>query len=109
MAGQVLEITNENFQSEIIDSGASALVDFSATWCGPCKTLEPIVEELAAEYASQGIKVCKVDIDAAPDLAAQFSVQGVPTLMFFKGGEKVDQMVGAHPRTVIEGKLKELL
>ncbi len=109
MAGQVLDITDDNFQTEIIESGAPALLDFYATWCGPCKTIAPIVEELAGEYAGQGVKVCKVDIDVAPNLAAQFGIQGVPTLMFFKGGEKVDQMVGAQNRPTIEGKIKELL
>ncbi len=109
MAGEILEITDANFQSEIIDSGAPAVLDFYATWCGPCKTIAPIVEELAALYASQGVKIGKVDIDVSGDLASQYDIRGVPTLMFFKGGEKVDQIVGAQTRNVIESKIKELL
>ena len=109
MAGQTLELTDDNFQSEIIESGAPALIDFHATWCGPCKTIAPIIEELADQYSAQGVKVAKVDIDVAQKLAAELQIRGVPTLMFFKGGEKVDQMVGAQPKHVIESKLKELL
>ena len=96
MAGKILEITHENFQSEIVDSGAPAVLDFYATWCGPCKTIAPIVEQLATDYAAKGVKVGKVDIDVAGELAAQFSIQGVPTLVFFKNGKKVDQLVGAQ-------------
>ena len=109
MAGQTLEITDANFQSEIIDSGAPALLDFYATWCGPCKTLAPIVDQLATEYADQGLKVGKVDIEDAKEVAAQFGITGVPTLIFFKDGQKVDQLMGAQPKATIESKLKELV
>jgi thioredoxin 1 len=109
LADQILEITDQNFQSEIIDSGAPAVLDFYATWCGPCKTIAPIVEELAVEYAEKGLKVGKVDIDVAGDLAAKYDVRGVPTLMFFKGGEKVDQMVGAQTKNAIVSKIQTLL
>ncbi len=108
MAGDVLEITDENFQSEIIDSNAPVLLDFYADWCGPCKALTPIVEELAKSFAEQGLKVGKVNIDTAQQLAIQYGIQGVPTLIFFKGGEKVDQLVGAHRKPVIEEKVKSL-
>ncbi len=109
MSGAVLSITTENFSSEILEPGGPALIDFYATWCGPCKTIAPIVEELAEEYQTQGLKVGKVDIDESADIAAQYSITGVPTLVFFKGGEKVDQLVGAHPRSVIEDKVKTIL
>jgi thioredoxin 1 len=109
VAGKTLEINDQNFQSEIIDSGAPALLDFYATWCGPCKTVAPIVDELAREYSDKGVKVGKVDIDVAGQIAAQYDIRGVPTLMFFKGGKKVDQLVGAQPKKTIESKLKALL
>ena len=109
MAGKILEITDENFQKEIIDGGSPAMLDFYATWCGPCKTIAPIVEELAREYAEKGVKVGKVDIDVAGDLAAQYDIRGVPTLMFFKGGRKVDQIVGAQAKKAIEAKIKAML
>ncbi len=109
MAGQTLEITDANFQSEIIDSGAPALLDFYATWCGPCKTLGPVVDQLAEEYAAKGLKVGKVDIENATEVAAQFKITGVPTLIFFKDGQVVDQMIGAQPKATIENKLKELM
>ncbi len=108
MSDAIMSITKENFESVIKEPGSPALLDFYATWCGPCKTIAPIVEELAAEYASQGLKVGKVDIDESGDLATEFNIQGVPTLIFFKGGEEVDKLVGAHPRAVIEEKVKNL-
>ncbi|MFQ5654484.1 MAG: thioredoxin [Planctomycetota bacterium] len=109
MGDKVLEINNDNFETEIVESGSVAMIDFYATWCGPCKTIAPIVEELAGEYADRGVKVAKVDIDNAQELATRYGIQGVPTLMFFKGGEKVDQIVGAQPRPVIEKKIQDLL
>lgn len=109
MAGQTLEITDANFSSEIIESGAPALLDFYATWCGPCKTLAPIVDELATEYADKGVKIGKVDIEVAQQVAAQYGITSVPTLLFFKGGEKVDQMIGAQPKGSIETKLNEIV
>ena len=101
-------VNNDNFDSEISGSSA-AVLDFYATWCGPCKTIAPIVEDLAQEYSGQGLKVGKVDIDQAADLAVKFNITGVPTLVFFKDGEEVDKLVGAYPRQVIEDKVKGLL
>ncbi len=109
MAGEVLQITDENFQNVVVDSKSAVLVDFYADWCGPCKTISPIVEEMAREFAEQGLTVGKVDIDKAQQLAVQFGIQGVPTLLFFKDGQKVDQLVGAHPKPIIEEKVKALL
>ena len=107
MPGSVVEITDENFQKEVLEAGETVLLDFHATWCGPCKTIAPIVEELAESYAEKGLKVGKVDIDVAPEVASRYSVQGVPTLMFFKNGEKIDQLVGAHPKNAIEKLLEQ--
>ena len=108
MAGDVIQFTDDNFQNEVIDSEQPVLVDFYADWCGPCKSLAPIIEDMAREFTGQ-IKIGKVDIDAAQQVAVQYGIQGVPTLMFFKGGQKVDQLVGAHPKPVIEKKIKSLL
>lgn len=105
----VLTITNDNFEAEIVESGSPALVDFHAQWCGPCKTIAPMIDELAGEYAGQGLKVGKVDIDDAQELAVRFGITSVPTLMFFKGGEKVDQLMGAHGRDVVEQKIKAIV
>lgn len=104
MSNHLLTIDDNNFDAEI-GSGGIAMLDFYATWCGPCKTIEPIVEQLANEYSDKGVKVGKVDIDQAPDLAVKFAIQGVPTLLFFKDGEVVDRMSGAHPKPNIEEKL----
>ncbi|MCI0652155.1 MAG: thioredoxin [Planctomycetes bacterium] len=107
MAGDVLDLTSANFESEA--STGALLVDFYATWCAPCKTIAPIVEDLATNYRNQGLKVGKVDIDQAADLAVRFGILGVPTLVFFKGGKKVDQLVGPHSKPVIEKKIKSIL
>ena len=96
-------LDESNFNEEIAEG--VVLVDFWAPWCGPCKTIEPIVEQLADEFSEKGVKVGKVDIDQAPDLAVKFAIQGVPTLLFFKDGEVVDRMSGAHPKPNIEKKL----
>lgn len=104
----VLTLNNDNFDAEIVDSGSPALIDFYATWCGPCKTIAPLVDELAKEYAAKGLKVGKVDIDQAQELATRFHIQGVPTLLFFKGGQKVDQLVGAYPKRTIEQKVQSI-
>ncbi|MGE3166062.1 MAG: thioredoxin [Planctomycetota bacterium] len=104
----VVTIDNDNFETLVVDSGSPALVDFYATWCGPCKVIAPLVDELAKEYAGKGLKVGKVDIDTAPELATRFRIQGVPTLLFFKDGKVVDQLVGAHPKRTIEQKVQTI-
>ncbi|MCA8962665.1 MAG: thioredoxin [Planctomycetes bacterium] len=104
-----LEITDDNFQAEVVDSGAPVLLDFYATWCGPCKAIAPMMETLAEEYADRGLKVGKVDIDVARATAIKFGITGVPTLMFFKDGERVDQIIGAAAKPAVESKLKGIL
>jgi thioredoxin 1 len=104
MASNVLTIGDNNFESEIGSVGV-AMLDFYATWCGPCKTIAPIVEQLADEFSDKGVTVGKVDIDKAPDLAVKFAIQSVPTLLFFKDGEVVDRLSGAHSKPNIEKKL----
>jgi thioredoxin 1 len=107
MAGNLLTIDDNNFESEIA-SGGVAMLDFYATWCGPCKTIAPVVEQLSDEFADKGVKVGKVDIDQAPQLAVKFGIQGVPTLLFFKDGEVVDKLSGAHSKPSIEEKLSSI-
>ncbi|MDE0960808.1 MAG: thioredoxin [Planctomycetota bacterium] len=106
MTGHLLTIDDTNFEAEI--GKGVAMLDFYATWCGPCKTIAPLVEQLADEYAAKGVKVGKVDIEQAQDLAVKYSIQGVPTLLFFKDGEVVDRMTGAHPKPKIEEKLSSI-
>ena len=100
MTNEVVAVTNETFEQEVVQSQNPVLVDFYADWCGPCKTVGPIVEELAAEYEGR-IAVRKVDIDSNPELARQYGVRGIPTLMVFKGGEAKDTIVGAVPKSKI--------
>jgi thioredoxin 1 len=107
MTSNLLTIDDKNFEAEI-GSGGVAMLDFYATWCGPCKTIAPVVEQLADEFAAKGVKVGKVDIDQAPDLAVKFAIQGVPTLLFFKDGEVVDKLSGAHAKPSIEEKLTSI-
>jgi thioredoxin 1 len=94
MAGNnVIELNDANFDKEVNASDKPVLVDFGATWCGPCKILAPIVEKLADEFAGK-YKVCKVDIDEAPTVAAKFGINGVPTVLVFKNGQKTGRHVG---------------
>lgn len=102
-----MTITNSNF-SELLATGKPMVLDFGATWCGPCKRVAPIIEALAADYEGQAI-IGKADVEEEEDLAMQFGVRSVPTILFFKGGEVVDKQVGAASRQVLEEKLKAIL
>jgi thioredoxin 1 len=104
----LLELTKENFQSEVIDADVPALVDFWATWCGPCRAIAPIVEELASQYEGK-LKVGKVDVDAQQQLAAEFGIRSIPTLLLFKDGKMAEQIVGAVPKKQLEDKVQEIL
>ena len=94
-------ITDSNFESEVLKSTTPVLVDFWATWCGPCKALGPKLEELAGSYTSK-VKFVKVDVDQNPETASRFGIRGIPTLILFKNGQMVDQLVGNQPKEVIE-------
>lgn len=101
MAGKNVSSVNDlNFDAEVLKSETPVLVDFTATWCGPCKQIAPLIDQLADEYAGK-VKVVKLDIDEAPNTAVKFGVRGVPTLIVFKAGEAVARQMGAAPKTVI--------
>ena len=105
MAGKnVLEFTEKNFDSDVLKSDTPVLVDFTATWCGPCKALAPIVEKIADEFVGK-VKVGKVDIDANLQVTAKYGVRSVPTVLVFKGGQKAGQLIGLTTRD----KLVQLL
>lgn len=100
---KAIEITDSNFE-EIMKSEQPILVDFWAEWCGPCKMIGPVVEELAGDYDGKAV-IGKVDVDSNPAVAAQFGIRSIPTLLFFKGGQIVDKQVGAVPKSVLAQKL----
>ncbi len=102
------ELTDANFEKEVLKSTIPVLVDFWAEWCGPCRMLGPTVEELAKEYAGK-IKVGKVNVDENPVTSGKFSIRSIPALLMFKNGGVVGQMVGVQPKTVIKSKLDTLL
>ena len=106
--GHALEINSDNFKTEIESDGGVTIVDFGAEWCGPCKALAPVIEELAQEYSGK-VKIGKCDVDESSDLAARFGIMSVPTVLFFKGGEKVDAIMGNQPKATLQGKIDALL
>lgn len=106
-SANVVEITDQNFQ-EITGAEQLSMVDFWAVWCGPCRIVAPIVEQLADEYTGQ-VTVGKMDVDSNPRTPAQFNVRSIPTILFFKDGKVVDQVIGAVPRPVLESKIKQHL
>jgi thioredoxin 1 len=104
----LLEVSDDTFEEEIINSDLPAMVDFWAEWCGPCKMVAPVVEELAGEYQGK-IKVAKMDVDQNRNTPAKFGIRNIPTLLLFKGGELAQTIVGAQPKRNIEEELKKIL
>jgi thioredoxin 1 len=103
-----LTITDENFTSEVLRSSAPVLADFWATWCGPCRMMAPVIEELAVDFEGRA-RVAKVDVDDNPKVAARYGIRSIPTLLFFKEGHVVDHVIGVVPKQVLADKLNALL
>nr|4ULX_A Chain A, LPBCA-L89K THIOREDOXIN [synthetic construct] len=104
----VIEVTDENFEQEVLKSDKPVLVDFWAPWCGPCRMIAPIIEELAKEYEGK-VKVVKVNVDENPNTAAQYGIRSIPTLLLFKNGQVVDRKVGAQPKEALKERIDKHL
>jgi len=104
----LLHVNDKDFASEVLNADIPVLVDFWATWCGPCRSISPIVEELAKEFSGR-VKVTKLNVDENPATPSQFGVRGIPTLILFKGGKIFDQIVGAVPKTRLKAMIEKVL
>ena len=100
----VLELTKDNFEREAVQASGKVLIDFWASWCGPCRMLGPVIDQLGSELTD--VKVCKIDVDANQDLAAKYKVETIPTLVVFEGGKEVKRSVGVQPKSAILAMLK---
>jgi len=100
-------VTDGDFEQEIVQADKPALVDFWAAWCGPCRTVGPVVAELADEYAGK-VKVAKLDVDQNKETAMKYGIRSIPTLLLFKDGQVVDQLIGAHPKSSIKAFLDKV-
>lgn len=96
-------ITKENFEAEVLKASGTVLIDFWATWCGPCRMLSPIVDQVAAEHPE--VKIGKINVDEQPELAQQFDIMSIPTLLVFRNGQKVNESVGLIPQEKVEALL----
>jgi len=103
-----IELTDSNFDEIVLKSDKPVLVDFWAEWCGPCRMVGPVVEELSKDYDGRAV-VGKVDVDSNPGISTKYGIRNIPTLLIFKGGEVVDKQVGAVPKSVLAGKLESQL
>ncbi|PSB33133.1 thiol reductase thioredoxin [Chlorogloea sp. CCALA 695] len=103
-----VQVTDASFKQEVLDSEVPVLVDFWAPWCGPCRMVAPVVDEIAQQYDGQ-IKVVKLNTDENPNVASQYGIRSIPTLMIFKGGQRVDMVVGAVPKTTLSNTLEKYL
>ncbi len=108
MAEGIVNVSSASWEQEVLNAKEPVMVDFWATWCGPCRMIAPAIEELAKEYTGK-IKVAKVNTDENPDLASRYRIMGIPTVMFFKAGQQVDQVVGAVPKAQLKNKIDSLL
>jgi thioredoxin 1 len=105
----ILEITDANFADDVEKGDALTMVDFWAAWCGPCRLVAPVVEQLADEYKDKGLRVGKLDVDANPKTTTRFRVMSIPSILFFKNGQLVDTVVGAVPKPQLEERIKKHL
>jgi len=104
----VVHVTDQNFEKEVLQSDIPVLVDFWAAWCGPCRAIAPVIEELAEEYEGK-LKVAKMNVDENPVTPGKFGIRAIPTLIFFKNGQAVDMITGAVAKSTIENVIKRLL
>jgi thioredoxin 1 len=101
MSENIVHLTDDNFEDEVIKSDILTMIDFWAEWCGPCKVIAPVVDELAGEYNGK-VKVGKLNVDNSPNVSAKYSIRGIPTLLFFKEGKVVNQLVGVQSKAAIK-------
>lgn len=104
----IINTTDANFDADVLQSDKLVLVDFWAAWCGPCKMIAPVLEELAVDFADR-VQIVKVDVDANPEAASRFGIRSIPTLFVFKNGEKVDTVIGSHPKSELAALLNKHL
>jgi thioredoxin 1 len=105
---ELAEVTDENFEQEVLNADQPAIIDFWAEWCAPCRAIAPIIKELADQYGDQ-VKIVKMDIDAHPNTPGKYGVRAIPTVLAFKGGQVVDQLQGARPKADFEAMVKKLV
>jgi thioredoxin 1 len=105
---EVLEVTDQSFEREVLQSDVPAIIDFWAEWCAPCRAIAPIVKDLAAQYAGK-VKIVKMNIDENPSTPGRYGVRAIPTVLAFKGGTVIEQITGARPRSAFEEMVRKLL
>ena len=105
---EVIDVTDQNFEAEVLNSDKPAIIDFWAEWCAPCRQIAPVIKQLAAEYGDQ-VKIVKMDIEANPNTPGKYGVRAIPTILAFQGGQVVEQLQGARPKADFEEMVKKLI
>ena len=105
---KIVIVTDADFQEKVMNNPLPAVVDFWAAWCGPCRMVAPVLEELAEEYDGKAV-IAKLNVDENPQMPTQFGIQAIPTMIFFKGGKEVEKLIGVTPKKELEAKIKALL